>query len=279
MRSPDPTDTGLELDLAGTADELVALVQQAVAASGADAQTTRHYVAIDGGTNADIRLRVVSVDDPAPLLAFAITTAPSARGTAAATFILQHGVQKKRRQRTLLGEQPFLTFLHALAALVAESDPGASATVRVHGARTVLAPSGAETSTGASSLPDAAPSAAPTDAAPVASAWQVHSGGEPAERTDSPVAPPVQAPSFSAEPVDAPPTADVPVTTPASEATPPESYASAVSPSDRGPDHEPDAAPVVVAPPLGAPQFRQPPPAAIPQSSPDHSSTSSVPTR
>src|SRR4051812_30264118 len=103
MRSPDPTDTGLELDPAGTAHELVALVQQAVAASGADAQTTRHYVAIDGGTNADIRLRVVSVDDPAPLLAFAITTAPSARGTAAATFILQHGVQKKRRQRTLLG--------------------------------------------------------------------------------------------------------------------------------------------------------------------------------
>jgi hypothetical protein len=274
MRSPDPTDTGLELDLAGTADELVALVQQAVAASGADAQTTRHYVAIDGGTNADIRLRVVSVDDPAPLLAFAITTAPSARGTAAATFILQHGVQKKRRQRTLLGEQPFLAFLHALAALVAESDPGASATVRVHGARTVLAPSGAETSTGASSLPDAAPSAAPTDAAPVASAWQVHSGGEPAERTDSPVAPPVQAPSFSAEPVDAPPTPDVPE--PASVVTPPEPGVPAAAPSAPEPERVPDAGPVVVAPPLGAPQFRQPPPAAIPQSSLDDSSTSSV---
>jgi hypothetical protein len=274
MRSPDPTDTGLELDLAGTADELVALVQEAVAASGADAQTTRHYVAIDGGTNADIRLRVVSVDDPAPLLAFAITTAPSARGTAAATFILQHGVQKKRRQRTLLGEQPFLAFLHALAALVAESDPGASATVRVHGARTELAPSGAEASSGASSLPGAAPAAAPTDAAPVASAWQVHSGGEPAERTDAAVAPPVQAPSFSAQPVEAPPTPDVPE--PASVVTPPEPGVPAAAPSAPEPERVPDAGPVVVAPPLGAPQFRQPPPAAIPQSSLDDSSTSSV---
>lgn len=273
MRSPDPTDTGLELDLASTADELVALVQSAVAASGADAQATRHYVAIDGGTNADIRLRVVSVDDPAPLLAFAITTAPSARGTAAATFILQHGVQKKRRQRTLLGEQPFLAFLHALAALVAESDPGASATVRVHGARTELAPIAAESSTGGSSLPDAAPSATPTGAAPVASAWPVSSGGELADGTDSFVAPPGEAPSFLAQPVDAPPAPDVPA--PDAQAAPPEPPAPAVAPSDREPEREPDAVPVVAAPPLGAPQFRQPP-AAIPQSSQDASSTSSV---
>lgn len=162
MRSPELTDTGLDLDIAGTADDVVALVQRAVAASGDGAQTTRHYVAIDGGTSADIRLRVVSVDDPAPLLAFAITTAASQRGTAASTFIMQHGVQKRRRQRSLLGEEPFLSFVRSLAALVTESDVGASTVLRVHGVRTVLSPP--QTSAPTSPLNEAPVSPAPLDA-------------------------------------------------------------------------------------------------------------------
>lgn len=231
MRSPELTDTGLDLDVTGTPDELVALVQQAVARSGDAAQTTRHYIAIDGGTSADIRLRVVSVDDPAPLLAFAITTARSARGTAASTFILQHGVQKRRRQRSLLGQEPFLAFLHELASIVAETDAGSSITLRLHGARTSLsAPQqSAEPQEPVVTAGDEAQAAAPI-AAPAPTVQEA--GGVSADPGPMPAVPPLvdSAPPSSAAsqavppvpPAVAPPRAEPPL--PAaqrSEQTPP----------------------------------------------------------
>lgn len=234
MRSPELTDTGLDLDVTGTPDELVALVQQAVARSGEAAQTTRHYIAIDGGTSADIRLRVVSVDDPAPLLAFAITTARSARGTAASTFILQHGVQKRRRQRSLLGQEPFLAFLHELASIVTETDPGSSITLRVHGARTVLSqprtqeepvasasvepqapvPTTTAAPTFAAAPPVVEPPAVPAAPAPTPTAWPAPghaTDSTPAAPTASPT-PPSDAPA--AAPAVAPPVAEAPVAVP-----------------------------------------------------------------
>lgn len=275
MRSPDLTDTGLDLDLAGTADDVVALVQRAVAASGEDAQQTRHYVAIDGGTSADIRLRVVSVDDPAPLLAFAITTAPSARGTAAATFIMQHGVQKRRRQRSLLGQEPFLTFLRALAELATESDPDASATLRVHGARTVLAPRPAAAPGSAGGSPTSAPVYVPVADGPITPGWT------PATADASTPAPAVSTPT-SAEPVPVfeAPAAQVPAPERAVPETPvpgaPAPAAPAPEPTwaPAGSAHE--GTPVVVEPPAAAPQFREPPVAPAQTRAPA-ASTSSVP--
>lgn len=297
MRSPDLTDTGLDLDLAGTADDVVALVQRAVAASGEEAQQTRHYVAIDGGTSADIRLRVVSVDDPAPLLAFAITTAPSARGTAAATFIMQHGVQKRRRQRSLLGEAPFLSFLRSLAGLVSESDAGASATLRVHGARSVLAPHPAVMPGGTAGPPAGVPASEPVTDAPVAASWtptvadaptptstagpSPWTSGEPASASEAAV---VQAPSSepavpeSAVPESAAPAPAVPEA-PAAEAPAPDAPAPAAAdpePSPTPPSAQPVAAPVVVAPPAATKQFREPP-AVGAQTHAPAASTSSVP--
>lgn len=277
MRSPDLTDTGLDLDLAGTADDVVALVQRAVGASGEDAQQTRHYVAIDGGTSADIRLRVVSVDDPAPLLAFAITTAPSARGTAAATFIMQHGVQKRRRQRSLLGQEPFLTFLRALAELVTESDPDASATLRVHGARTVLAPRQEQSAGSAQALPAAVFAGTPVADGPVAPGWAPATADAP---TPTP-APDVSTPT-SAEPapVFEAPAAQIPAPERAVPETPahgaPAPAAPAPEPTWAPASSAPEATPVVVEPPAPEPQFREPPvapaqtraPAASPSSVP-----------
>ncbi|MGK9146169.1 FHA domain-containing protein [Plantibacter flavus] len=163
MRASDPTDTGLELDVAGSADDVVALIQRAVERSGAEAGTTRHYVAIDGGTSADIRLRVASIDDQAPLLSFAITTARSAKGTAAASFILQHSLTGRRRQRALVGEEHFVAFLRSLAGIAVDDDPAAVATLRVQGARTLLGPQGAATAPPVESAPRAeqAPSLEP----------------------------------------------------------------------------------------------------------------------
>jgi hypothetical protein len=275
MRSPDLTDTGLDLDLAGTADDVVALVQRAVAASGEDAQQTRHYVAIDGGTSADIRLRVVSVDDPAPLLAFAITTAPSARGTAAATFIMQHGVQKRRRQRSLLGQEPFLTFLRALAELVTESDPDASATLRVHGARTVLAPRPAAAPGSAEVSPTGASAYVPVTDGSVAPGWAPATADVP---TPSPA---VSTPT-SAEPapVFEAPAAQVPAPeravpeTPVPRASAP--AAPAPEPTWAPADSAPEPTPVVVEPPAPEPQFREPPVAPAQTRAPA-ASTSSVP--
>lgn len=272
MRSPDLTDTGLDLDLAGTADDVVALVQRAVAASGEDAQQTRHYVAIDGGTSADIRLRVVSVDDPAPLLAFAITTAPSARGTAAATFIMQHGVQKRRRQRSLLGQEPFLSFLRALAELVAESDPGASATLRVHGTRTILAPRPEQSAGSTQAPPAAAPADTPVSDGPVAAGWAAATAEPP---TTAPV-PDASTPTpDEPAPVFEPPAAQavaperaVPETPAPGAPTPAPSWAAAGS--------APEVTPVVVEPPAPAPQFRES--SVVPaQTRAPAASTSSVP--
>lgn len=245
MRSPELTDTGLDLDVTGTPDELVALVQQAVARSGDAAQTTRHYIAIDGGTSADIRLRVVSVDDPAPLLAFAITTARSARGTAASTFILQHGVQKRRRQRSLLGQEPFLAFLHELASIVTEIDPGSSITVRVHGARTVLSPQhtpqepvAAATVEPQAAVPplasaptfSATPPVAEPPAVPAAptqtqtpTAWPA-----PGTATESTPAAPVASPT---PPAVAPPMVETPVPTPEPAASAPSAAVEPVVPT------------------------------------------------
>ncbi|MBD8516921.1 FHA domain-containing protein [Plantibacter sp. CFBP 8804] len=275
MRSPDLTDTGLDLDLAGTADDVVALVQRAVAASGEDAQQTRHYVAIDGGTSADIRLRVVSVDDPAPLLAFAITTAPSARGTAAATFIMQHGVQKRRRQRSLLGQEPFLTFLRALAELVSESDPDASATLRVHGARTVLAPRPAAAPTSAEASPAGAPTYVPVTDGPVAPGWGPMTADAPTPSpavstpTSAEPAPVFEAPAVQ---VSAPERA-VPET-PVPGAPAPAAPAPEPTWAPAGSAHE--GTPVVVTPPAAEPQFREPPVAPAQTRAPA-ASTSSVP--
>ncbi|ROR80903.1 hypothetical protein SAMN06295974_0123 [Plantibacter flavus] len=277
MRSPDLTDTGLDLDLAGTADDVVTLVQRAVAASGEDAQQTRHYVAIDGGTSADIRLRVVSVDDPAPLLAFAITTAPSARGTAAATFIMQHGVQKRRRQRSLLGQEPFLAFLRALVELVTESDPDASATLRVHGARTVLAPRPAAAPGSAEPSPAGAPTDVPVADGPVAPGWAPATSDAP---TPTP-APDVSAPT-SAEPVPVfeAPAAQVPAPERAVPETPvpgaPAPAAPAPGPTWAPAGSAPEPTPVVVEPPAPEPQFREPPVAPAQTRAPA-ASTSSVP--
>jgi len=275
MRSPDLTDTGLDLDLAGTADDVVALVQRAVAASGEDAQQTRHYVAIDGGTSADIRLRVVSVDDPAPLLAFAITTAPSARGTAAATFIMQHGVQKRRRQRSLLGQEPFLTFLRALAELATESDPDASATLRVHGARTVLAPRPAAAPGSAEASPAGAPTDVPVTDGPVAPGWG------PAT-ADAPTPSPAVSTPTSAEPapVFEAPAAQVPAPERAVPEAPvpgvPAPAAPSPEPTWAPADSAPEPTPVVVEPPAPEPQFREPPVAPAQTRAPA-ASTSSVP--
>lgn len=279
MRSPDLTDTGLDLDLAGTADDVVALVQRAVAASGEDAQQTRHYVAIDGGTSADIRLRVVSVDDPAPLLAFAITTAPSARGTAAATFIMQHGVQKRRRQRSLLGQEPFLSFLRALAELVSESDPGASATLRVHGTRTELAPRPAEAPTSADAGPAATLANMPVMGGAVSAGWSqtvtdastpspatapdvaIPRDADPATASDTPAAePPAPEPAVPEAPV-------IGVSTPATGAPEPQSTPSSSAPVP---------SPVVVEPPTPAAPLREPQ-AAPAQTRAPAASTSSVP--
>lgn len=277
MRSPDLTDTGLDLDLAGTADELVALVQRAVAASGEDAQQTRHYVAIDGGTSADIRLRVVSVDDPAPLLAFAITTAPSARGTAASSFIMQHGVQKKRRQRSLLGQEPFLGFLQALARLVSDADPAASATLRVQGVRTVLAPRGAVSTGSEPAVPASAPAIAPVTGVPIAQGWMPAAVEVQATAQELAAEIPAQN-SAESTPVSAPPVAgaapEPPTEAPASEAPAAEPHAGLSEPV-------PVVAPVVAAPPASEPpasppQFREPPTALAHTHAPA-ASTSSVP--
>lgn len=282
MRSPDLTDTGLDLDLAGTADELVALVQRAVAASGEDAQQTRHYVAIDGGTSADIRLRVVSVDDPAPLLAFAITTAPSARGTAASTFIMQHGVQKKRRQRSLLGQEPFLSFLRALAGLVSDADPDASATLRVHGARTVLAPRAAVSTGSEPAVPETAPASAPVTGAPAIQSWVPAAVDEQAPAQAHPAEIPAQN-SAGSTPVSAPPVTGA-ASEPWTEAQASEVQASEVPAAEphAGPSEPaPVVASVVAAPPASAPpasppQFREPPTAPAHAHAPA-ASTSSVP--
>lgn len=247
MRSPELTDTGLDLDVAGTADDVVALVQRAVASSGDDAQTTRHYVAIDGGTSADIRLRVVSVDDPAPLLAFAITTARSARGTAASTFIMQHGVQKRRRQRSLLGEEPFLSFLRSLAALVTESDDGASTVLRVHGARTVLSPP--QTSPPTSPPTEAPASPAPLDAFVPAPGLDAESPVPTVQGAPQPTDVTVSDPTTTDVEQLAPghetgsPAQQVPAALPAPEVSPPE-----VSPPPVSPPPFRPAAPTVVAP-------------------------------
>ncbi|WP_138946509.1 FHA domain-containing protein [Plantibacter sp. M259] len=277
MRSPDLTDTGLDLDLAGTADDVVALVQRAVAASGEDAQQTRHYVAIDGGTSADIRLRVVSVDDPAPLLAFAITTAPSARGTAAATFIMQHGVQKRRRQRSLLGQEPFLAFLRAVAELATESDPDASATLRVHGTRTVLAPRPAAAPGSAEASPAGAPAYAPVTDGSVVPGWAPATPGAPAPTPSSDVSTPTSA---EPAPVFEAPAAQVPAPERAVPETPapaaPAPAAPAPEPTWAPAGSAPDVTPVVVEPPAAAPQFREPPVAPAQTRAPA-ASTSSVP--
>lgn len=253
MRSPELTDTGLDLDVAGTADDVVALVQRAVASSGDEAQTSRHYVAIDGGTSADIRLRVVSVDDPAPLLAFAITTARSARGTAASTFIMQHGVQKRRRQRSLLGEEPFVSFLRSLAALVTESDHGASTVLRVHGARTVLSPP-------QTSPPTSPPTEAPASPAPLDAFVPA-----PALAAESP------APTVQAAPLPMGVAVAEPTTTDLEQLAPGPETGSA---AQQVPAALP--APEVSPPPVSPPPFRPAAPTVVVPDPPRAGSTSSV---
>lgn len=131
MKPQELARTGIDVDAALAPDGIVALVQAAVAESGADAQSTRRWVAIDGGTSADIRLSVASADEPAPLMTFAITTGRSQRGTAASSYVLDHTIAKVKRVRSLAGQETYLAFLRGLARLAVEADPGATVSMRV----------------------------------------------------------------------------------------------------------------------------------------------------
>ncbi|MGG7509256.1 FHA domain-containing protein [Plantibacter sp. YIM 135249] len=131
MKPQELARTGIDVDAAVAPDGIVALVQAAVAESGADAQSTRRWVAIDGGTSADIRLSVASADEPAPLMTFAITTGRSQRGTAASSYVLDHTIAKVKRVRSLAGQETYLAFLRGLARLAVEADPGATVSMRV----------------------------------------------------------------------------------------------------------------------------------------------------
>jgi len=277
MRGTELADTGLEFDVAGGSDVVVALVQRAVEHSGSQAQATRHYVAIDGGTSADIRLRVASIDTLAPLLVFAITTARSAQGTAAATFILQHSVQKRRRHRSLIGEEPFVAFLESLAALAVEHDPRATVTLRVRGARRSLGapraaavpematdapPSPLEETPPAPTAPDAASEAAPAYVAAQvkASPTDVPAPAPASAATTSTVSVPpptsVPAPGPTAEPAPAPQPTPAPETTPAPEPSRAPAVAPQVVPVASAPDPRPSMAPelqITIPPGLIAP--------------------------